>query len=337
MKKVLIDPRLKWCKANLHCHTNQSDGFYTPSEIKKHYMEQGYSIVAFSDHEMIFDNSYLMDESFVALTATEYSISLPSPNGFRDVVTIHMNLFSKDPHNLFHPGANLDTFSNKQKELFKEKYHMDIPCDNYQRVFTQESIQEVINRANSMGFLVQFNHPNWSLNIRDDYMNLKGLWALEIFNYLTEIETGAEYCPNIYDDMLRHGHKLYCTMGDDNHNYQGSFEGSFGGITYIGVESLTYDNVYNAMKNGNLYCTMGPIIKELSYDNEKKIVHVECSEVVDIILVGYNRTFYHVYGKDLTHAEFILNGQEKYFRIAIKDKYGRYGNTHAYYLDELDK
>ena len=126
-------------------------------------------------------------------------------------------------------------------------------------------------------------------------------------------------------------------MGDDNHNYQGSFEGSFGGITYIGVESLTYDNVYNAMKNGNLYCTMGPIIKELSYDNEKKIVYVECSEVVDIILVGYNRTFYHVYGEDLTHAEFILNGQEKYFRIAVKDKYGRYGNTHAYYLDELDK
>lgn len=337
MKKVLIDPRLKWCKANLHCHTNQSDGFYTPSEIKKHYMEQGYSIVAFSDHEIIFDNSYLTDENFVAITATEYSINLPSPNGFRDVVTIHMNLFSKDPHNLFHPGANLDIFSNKQKELFQEKYHKDIPCDNYQRVFTQESIQEVIDRANSKGFLVQFNHPNWSLNTRDDYINLKGLWALEIFNYFTELETGAEYCPNIYDDMLRHGHKLYCTMGDDNHNYQGSFEGSFGGITYIGVESLTYDHVYNAMKNGNLYCTMGPIIKELSYDNEKKIVRIECSEVVDIILVGYNRTFYHVYGENLNHAEFSLNGQEKYFRIAIKDKYGRYGNTHAYYLDELDK
>jgi hypothetical protein len=82
---------------------------------------------------------------------------------------------------------------------------------------------------------------------------------------------------------------------------------------------------------------MGPIIKELSYDNEKKIVHIKCSEVVDIILVGYNRTFYHVYGENLNHAEFSLNGQEKYFRIAIKDKYGRYGNTHAYYLDKLDK
>ena len=337
MKKYLINPNLKWYKANLHCHTNQSDGFFSPEEIKKHYMEHGYSIVAFSDHEMIFDNSYLTDDNFVAITATEYSINLSSPNGFRDVVTIHMNLFSKDSHNLFHPAANLDTFSDKQKVLFQEKYKMDIPCDGYKRIFTQESIQEVINRANYHGFLVQFNHPNWSLNTREDYINLKGLWSLEIFNYLTELETGAEYCPNIYDDMLRHGHRLYCTMGDDNHNYQGSFEGSFGGITYIGVNKLTYDNVYEAMKNGDLYGTMGPIIKELSYDNESKIVHIECSEVEDIILIGYNRTFYHIAKENITNADFELNGKEEYFRIAIKDKYGRYANTHAYYLDELDK
>ena len=53
MKKYLIDPNLKWYKANLHCHTNNSDGYFAPDEIKKLYMEQGYSVVAFSDHETI--------------------------------------------------------------------------------------------------------------------------------------------------------------------------------------------------------------------------------------------------------------------------------------------
>ena len=74
MKKYLIDPKLSWYKANLHCHTTHSDGYYSPEEIKRIYMERGYSIVAFSDHEVIFDNSFLSDENFVALTAVEYSI-----------------------------------------------------------------------------------------------------------------------------------------------------------------------------------------------------------------------------------------------------------------------
>ena len=38
MKIYLIDPNKKWQKANLHCHTNNSDGFYSPEEIKKYYM-----------------------------------------------------------------------------------------------------------------------------------------------------------------------------------------------------------------------------------------------------------------------------------------------------------
>ena len=41
-----------------------------------------------------------------------------------------------------------------------------------------------------------------------------------------------------------------------------------------------------------------------------------------------------MYAKTLAEE---FNIKEEYFRIAIKDKYGRYANTHAYYLDELDK
>lgn len=336
MRKFLIDPNLKWCKANLHCHTVLSDGYFTPEEIKKHYMEHGYCVVAFTDHEAIFDNSNLTDENFVAITGTEYSINLPSENGYRDIVTMHMCLLSKDPHNIFHPGANLDSFREHQKQYYKEKLNMDIPCDGYERKYTQESIQEVIDRANANGFLVQLNHPNWSLNVREDYINLKGLWALEIYNYLTDLETGAEYCPNIYDDMLRRGHKIFATMNDDNHNYLHNFTGSFGGFNYIGVESLTYENVFNALKRGNFYSSMGPTIELMFYDTEKKSVYLICSPAVDIILIGYNRTFRPIVGEDLTEGYFPLDGSEKYFRIAIKDKYGRWACTNPYYLEDLE-
>ena len=331
MKTYLIDPKLKWYKANLHCHTTNSDGHFTPEEIKKIYLEHGYSIVAFTDHEVIFDNSYLCDDKFIAITSTEYSINEIGPSSFRDVRVVHLNLFSKDIHAKFHPAASKETFWEKQQKLYGEP----IQCDGYKRVYTQESIQEVIDRANKAGFLVQFNHPNWSLNTIEDFINLKGLWALEIYNHLSELETGAEYSHNYYNDMLRHGHRLFCTMNDDNHNIDRSLNGSFGGFNMVGMESLSYDNVMNALEKGVFYCSMGPIIKSLAYDKEEKKVYIECSKVNSILCTGPNRRFFKLNGEDLTKAEFQLDEGDTQFHITLKDDHGRYANTHAYFTNEI--
>ena len=342
MKKYFIDPKLEWHKANMHTHTNLSDGYFSPEEMKKVYMEHGYSIVCYTDHEVIFDNSYLSDDKFIAITGKEYSLTQHHDKDgkelkWRNMKTFHLNFYAKDPHNLTHVCMDLNHASDKQKKIFKERYGFDIPVDNDQPEFSVENIQKVIDKANSAGFLVQFNHPNWSLNTREDYINLKGLWGFEIYNYLTDLETGGEYCPNIYDDMLRHGHKIYCSMGDDNHNYSGSLVGSFGGFTYIGVPKLTYDNVIKALENGCFYSSMGPIIKSMYYDSEDNKIHIDCSEVEDIVLIGYNRYFSPIIGEKLTHAEFEISGEEVYFRISIKDKNNRWANTNPIYLEDYIK
>lgn len=343
MRIYLIDPNKKWCKANLHCHTNFSDGFYSPKEIKKLYQEQGYQIVAYTDHEIIVDHSDLTDDNFVALTSTEYSLandehpanpSYVDPNSkpiWRDYKVVHLNLFAKDPHNTFHAATNMDRINKRQLDFFKPG---EFKCDGYNRNLRGNGLQETIDLCNKAGFLVQFNHPNWSLNTREDYINLKGLWSLEILNYLTEIETGAEYCINIYDDMIRSGHTLFCTMGDDNHNFEGSLEGSFGGFNYIGVNRLTYSNVIEAMEKGDIYASSGPIIKSLYIDKDEDKIWIECSEATDIIFVGYNRTFRHYHGENLTKADFKIFGGEIYFRLTVKDKFGRVAHTHVYFLKD---
>lgn len=347
MKFYLIDPTKKWCKANLHCHTCHSDGFYTPEQIKKIYMKRGYQIVAFSDHELIFDNSYLTDENFVAITATEYSlndINNPANSTYvekdskkilwRDIHTIHICLFSKDPHNTFHFATSEQNITPSMVEKYQKYAHSKIEYDGYFRQLTPESAQETIDRANGAGFLVQFNHPNWSLNTRDVYINLKGLWGFEILNYATELESGSEYCPNLYDDMVRYGHKEVCTMNDDNHNHGGSLEDSFGGFNYIGVKKLTYKDVIDAMEKGDIYCSNGPTIESLYIDTDQNKIFVKCSKAQSIMLIGYNRTFRHVYGKNLTEANFDINGREIYFRICVRDKNGKTAHTHAYLLND---
>ena len=79
MKKYLISPELNWYRANMHCHTTVSDGYYSPEDIKKAYKDMGYSIVAYTDHEIIRTHNELTDDEFLAITSSEFSITDGKP------------------------------------------------------------------------------------------------------------------------------------------------------------------------------------------------------------------------------------------------------------------
>ena len=68
MKKYLLPKDGNFYKANLHMHTTFSDGNMTIEETKKAYLNKGYSIVAFSDHELMIPHNELSDENFLAIT-----------------------------------------------------------------------------------------------------------------------------------------------------------------------------------------------------------------------------------------------------------------------------
>ena len=70
MIKYLLPKEGKFYKANLHMHTNISDGVMTVEETKKAFVEKGYSIVAFTDHEVMVPHVDLSDENFLAITSS---------------------------------------------------------------------------------------------------------------------------------------------------------------------------------------------------------------------------------------------------------------------------
>lgn len=330
----------------MHCHSTISDGHFTPEQIKKVYKEMGYSIVAYSDHELIRDHSDLSDDSFLAITASEFSIddtapSFALPNGesteewFARKV-IHLGVYSKDPHNVFHPATDNTLF-----DMWWRAQGRDIgkiSCDDYHREYTIESINEMVKRLNENGFLVSLNHPSWSLNDMTDYLNIDGLWALEILNYATERLTGSEYCPYIYDHMVRQGkHNLYCVMGDDNHNTDSSLRDSFGGSTFIGANGLEYSQAIDALENGNFYCASGknpPKINALYV--EDNVLKIDCSPATDIFITGLGRSYCHYPAEDeeITHAEFKLEPKDIMFRVTVRDKYGNNAHTHYYNVED---
>ena len=347
MKKYIISPELNWYRANMHCHTTVSDGHYTPAEIKEAYKNMGYSIVAYTDHEIIREHNDLTDDTFLAITSSEFSINTAElafklPEGgnmeaWRARKTMHLGVYAKDKNNLFHPATDEGTFAWWKSQ---GRDMTGAECDGYTREYTLESINETVKRLNEKGFLVSLNHPNWSLNDMNDYLNIEGLWSLEILNYATERISGAEYCPYIYYHMVRSGKNinLFCNMGDDNHNRGGSFDHSFGGSTIIGASELEYGKVMEALENGNFYCASGknpPKINSLYVEDNK--IKIDCSPATDIFVTGMGRNFRFAptEGKEITHAEFPLDRQDIMFRVTVRDKYGNNAHTHYYKVEDF--
>jgi len=91
---------------------------------------------------------------------------------------------------------------------------------------------------------------------------------------------------------------------------------------------------------GNFYASEAPLIYELTYDTETRILRVVCSPAVKVSINTDRISAGVVYpeeGKKLTEAEFTLRTDIRYVRLTVMDEQGKHACTNAYYLDELDK
>ena len=97
MRKYLIPENGNFYKANLHCHTTFSDGKKTPAEVKELYRSLGYSVVAYTDHDILIAHDELNDENFLALHGFEMEINEPGSPIKR---TCHLCFIGIDPENM---------------------------------------------------------------------------------------------------------------------------------------------------------------------------------------------------------------------------------------------
>ena len=96
MEKIFI-PEKKAYKANLHSHSTDSDGKLSPEELKKLYKDNGYSVLAYTDHMYMRDRTSLCDDEFVAISGYENSIlDWKCQNGLNSKC-YHINFYSPKP------------------------------------------------------------------------------------------------------------------------------------------------------------------------------------------------------------------------------------------------
>ncbi len=307
-------------KANLHCHSTFSDGRFTVEKLKEIYMDKGYSIIAYSDHNTLTPHNELSDDKFLAINSIEIDfneeLSEKAPE-YAYISTYHINFFSKD----------------KDRTEF-------IPFD---RVYDRENIKDIIRRANEAGFLVQYNHPRWSRQTMEDFCDLDGLFAFEVLNYGCETEMHNGWADFEYEWFCKCGMKAAAVATDDNHNFSNDitspYNDSFGGWTMIKAPSLNYDDILAAMERKDCYASSGPEIHEIYVDaeNGKETIHVSCSGVSSLCIRSESRhtSIVRSNADDITSHEATFDQGHKYFRIECIDSMGRKAMSRAFYTDEF--
>ncbi len=335
MRKYLLDSQIPFFKANLHCHSTVSDGDKAPWELKEMYKSEGYSIIAYTDHDILLDNSDLCDKDFLALNGYEIEINQQSDDEFCKIKTCHLCCIALEQDNLIQPCYHREwyLFGNAPKYRHLIKYDESKP--DFVREYSADCINKIISECRESGFFVTYNHPSWSLENLSEYGKYVGMNAMEICNYGSLEEGYDDYNEKEYDYILRGGQRIYCMSTDDNHNIR---KDSFGGFTCINSEKLEYRTITSALEKGKFYASQGPEIKELWYEDKK--IGIKCSSAAKIVLnTGIRRTevLYCEEGKDLNEAVFNVTENDNYVRITVTDFSGKHANTNAYFVDELTK
>ena len=332
MKKYLLPNQGNCYKANLHCHTDLSDGALTPAQVKEEYKKRGYSIVAYTDHDVMIPHPELNDEEFLALNGYEMEIFEPGEGVLMHRRTCHMCLVALEPDNLkqvcYHREKYL--FGNAVNQRDKIDFYRDEP--DYERSYDAECVSDMMKQGREHGFFVTYNHPTWSGEGYDMYMNFHHMHAMEIWNSGCNTEGHDEYNPRVYADMLRGGKRIYCIGADDNH---GTKEIGKAWIV-VKADKLEYRTITKALEEGNFYSSEGPEIKALWV--EDGVIHVECSDAAMIRFSYVDRrinTFRAEEGKMLNEASVELYPLSGYVRVTIEDAQGRRAESNAYFLDEF--
>lgn len=338
MKKHLLPETGNVYKANLHMHTVVSDGKMTPEETKAAYLAKGYSVVAFTDHEVLLPHNDLTDENFLAINSVEVAINRDDKNGFGFIKTYHLNLYSKDPNRVSYPFyAERYLFGNSKQYVAEEQKSVA-----FEREYSVEKINAMIAKANEEGFLVSYNHPVWSLQDFEDYGELKGFWGIELYNTGCVL-MGMPDTEQPLDDLLRRGQRVFPLATDDAHG----IDHCFYGYTMIKAERLEYGAIMDALEKGDFYASTGSEIVELYLEDNK--VHVKCSPAKAVRLITERRwAARKTAGKEglLTEAVFDLTDffkqselpdkpWEPWFRLTVTDAEGNLAWTRAYFADEL--
>lgn len=144
--------------------------------------------------------------------------------------------------------------------------------------FTPQMIIDEINKHNGIAIIA---HPAWSLLTHSDLTDLHGYAGIEIWNTTSEVKILRGNSAGYVDVAASKGAVKLIFAADDTHWYTSDI---FGGYIMVSCASLDRDSIMESILKGNFYCSQGPIIKQITVDEES--ITVESSPVRQIAFLS---------------------------------------------------
>jgi len=312
----------------------------TPEELKALYKGMGYSVLAITDHDILVAHDYLNDEEFITLHGFEMEVG-EHKEGVHGTMNkcCHMCSIALEPDNMTQPCWHRTKYTPGIAKELIDAVVFDESKPDFEREYSCEGVSRMMEESRSNGYFVTYNHPSWSRERYTQYMGYNSMHAMEMFNGGCLNAGYLDYNPDVYDDLLRQGKRIYCIGADDNHGSKQEERrlwDFFRAFTMIKSEKLEYGAIIDALDNGNFYASEGPEITELYFEDGK--VHIKCSDAAQISLPTGIRKSGIVKAKDgvpVNEAAFAVDESCIYFRLTVTDMNGMHATTNAYFLDEI--
>lgn len=337
MKKYLLGENGNFYKANLHCHTDISDGHWTPEQVKEHYKKNGYSVVAYTDHDVLIPHQDLKDPDFLPLNGVEIAIRNKEAQVQGKRPLAHLGFIALEEDNVLSPCFHREKYILHNTEWCRQHVQFDESLPDVERPYTVEGINALIAEGKRRGFYVIYNHPTWSYENPVQMLSYQGLDAMEIYNHDCYVSGYDEFNPYLYDFLHRSGMRLGAVAADDNHNARPighPAHDSCGGWIQIQAEKLEYRTITKALQNGDYYASNGGQLQKIWVEDQQ--VHVECGPAKRVVLNLGNAKCRTVWAEDglITQADFKIPEYTTWIRVTVWDENEKFAISRAYFAEE---
>lgn len=292
-----------WFKGNLHTHTLWSDGDAPPEMVVNWYLQNGYSFLALSDHNILSEGEKWIDVVDSANTEIwpppftikkleklklEFGENWPVLRQKNDTLQMRLKTLKELKDKFEKPGEFLliqaeeitDVFENFPVHVNATNLKSFIPPQGGNTIYEvmQRNIDAVIQqrKETNQPMLAHINHPNfgWSI-VAEDLIRVVGDPFFEVYNGHPGVKNWGDNAhpgtDRMWDIVLTQ--RLYRDMDifyglatDDAHSYYNISVGESNagrGWVMVNVQSLTEEKIVNALIGGEFYSSSGVLLENI--------------------------------------------------------------------------
>ena len=296
-------------KGGLHCHTTRSDGAVEPGEVIRLHHKNGYDFLAITDHRRYNYENFAPEVPLTIIPGMEFDNTFEKGNGFRTFHTVCLGPAKED-------GNGYDQDERMDSGTAKDQYEY----------------QSYLDEIHAKGNLTVYCHPQWSATPARYFENMKGNFAMEIWNTGCAFGCNMDRDAAYWDELLGQGKVIYGAATDDGH---GLGEHCNGWVMVRAENNI--QAILEALKAGAFYSSCGPEIYNFYIEDGKAVV--ECSPAARVRFQSDMHPTKIVKSEDgtLTRAELDLANARfpyKYIRATVIDKDEKYAWTNPIFLED---